>query len=68
HSLGLFQHGKNWADGAVCVNQCPIAIRTSFLYDFTAMVCAARRSCTIWMARTPICTTWMMSRHNHKLR
>jgi iron transport multicopper oxidase len=35
HWHGLYQRGSNWADGAVSVNQCPIASGHSFLYDFS---------------------------------
>ncbi|KAF7791182.1 hypothetical protein EIP86_002193 [Pleurotus ostreatoroseus] len=36
HWHGLLQHGDNWADGAVGVNQCPIAPENSFDYIFQA--------------------------------
>ncbi|KAI1790627.1 laccase [Ganoderma leucocontextum] len=36
HWHGLFQKGTNWADGPSMVNQCPISMGNSFLYDFTA--------------------------------
>ncbi|KAJ6578455.1 multicopper oxidase-domain-containing protein [Mycena capillaripes] len=34
HWHGLFQKGKNWADGPAWVTQCPITPGHSFLYDF----------------------------------
>ncbi|KAK1229545.1 laccase, multicopper oxidase, benzenediol:oxygen oxidorectuctase [Marasmius sp. AFHP31] len=35
HWHGFFQNdGANWADGPAFVNQCPIAHKTSFLYDY----------------------------------
>ncbi|KAF7790127.1 hypothetical protein EIP86_001079 [Pleurotus ostreatoroseus] len=34
HWHGLLQHGDNWADGAVGVNQCPVAPGNSFDYRF----------------------------------
>ncbi|KAJ3513770.1 hypothetical protein NLJ89_g2769 [Agrocybe chaxingu] len=33
HWHGFFQHGTNWADGPVGVNQCPLAPGHAFLYD-----------------------------------
>ncbi|KAI0740100.1 laccase [Earliella scabrosa] len=36
HWHGFFQAGTNWADGGAFVNQCPISVGNSFLYDFTA--------------------------------
>ncbi|KAF8880224.1 Cupredoxin [Gymnopilus junonius] len=35
HWHGFFQHGSNWADGPVGVNQCPIIPGDSFLYQFS---------------------------------
>jgi hypothetical protein len=35
HWHGLFQHGTNYDDGAVGVNQCPISPGHSFLYKFS---------------------------------
>nr|UES62898.1 laccase 5 [Cyathus bulleri] len=34
HWHGIFQHGTNWADGPVGVNQCPISPGHSFTYSF----------------------------------
>ncbi|KAF8988654.1 Cupredoxin [Cyathus striatus] len=36
HWHGIFQHGTNWADGPVGVNQCPISPEHSFTYAFNA--------------------------------
>ncbi|KZP11724.1 multicopper oxidase [Athelia psychrophila] len=36
HWHGMFQNGTNEMDGAAFVNQCPIAVNDSFLYNFTA--------------------------------
>ncbi|CAA7264102.1 unnamed protein product [Cyclocybe aegerita] len=35
HWHGFFQHGTNWADGPIGVNQCPLASGHAFLYEFS---------------------------------
>ncbi|KAL0065693.1 laccase, multicopper oxidase, benzenediol:oxygen oxidorectuctase [Marasmius tenuissimus] len=45
HWHGFFQNdGANWADGPAFVNQCPIAHKTSFLYDYPT----ANQAGTFW--------------------